>query len=65
MRDDMPVTVEVTGEKSPLEITPFIVRVRIWRNDGPVEDLAAGEIGIQVDVGGQDEVLVVVVGCLA
>ena len=34
-------------------------------NDGVVEDLAAGEVGVQVDVGGEDEVLVVIGGRLA
>jgi len=35
------------------------------RDDGLVEDLAAGQIRVQVDVGGQDEVLVVISGTLA
>jgi hypothetical protein len=40
------------------------VKVPITANS-PVKDLSAGQVRIQVDVGGQDEVLVVVVGSLA
>jgi hypothetical protein len=42
-------------------------QARAWvgRDDGPVEDLAAGKVGVQVDVRGQDEVLIVVFGRLA
>jgi hypothetical protein len=46
----MTVAVKNTGEWG----------VPIWRDGGLVEDLAAGQIRVQVDVGGQDEVFVVI-----
>jgi hypothetical protein len=64
----MPVAVEdageaISGEDRPARI--LVTGVGIRRNDRLVEDLAAGEVGVQVDVGGQEEVLVVVAGSLA
>ncbi len=34
-------------------------------DDGLIKDLPAGEVRIQVDVGGQDEMLIVIFGSLA
>ncbi|MHC4537558.1 MAG: hypothetical protein ACYS6K_26800 [Planctomycetota bacterium] len=50
MRDRMTIAIEDAREIS---------------YDCPVKHLAAGQIRIQVDVGGQDEVLVVIFGILA
>jgi hypothetical protein len=59
----MTITIKDTGKWSTVK--PRARVIYVWRNDGSVEDLAAGEVGVQVDVGGQDEVLVVVLGGLA
>ena len=63
MRDRMPVAVKDAHEGSPLEPALRVTGVRC--DDGPVKNLAAGQVGVQVDVGGQDEVLEVVFGSLA
>ena len=55
MRDRVAVSVKDAGEERPPTRC----------NDSLVEDLASGEVGVQVDVGRQDEVLVVVFGRLA
>lgn len=59
----MAVAIKGTCERDSLESSLNVVR--IGRNDRPVEDFAAGEVGIQVDVGGQDKVLVVTLRRLA
>ncbi len=64
MQDVMTMAVKDAGERSPLEITPPIIPV-VRRDDGLVEDLAARQIGVQVDVGCQNEVLIVIFGAFA
>ena len=61
----MAVSVKDTGERSTLEVRVRVIWVGIWGDDGLVEDLALGQVGVQVDVGGQYEVLVVISGSLA
>jgi len=63
MRDCVAMAVETTREGSSLIVALHVVGVRC--NDGPVEDLPAGEVGVEVDLGGQEEVLVVITGRLA
>ena len=65
MADHVALTVKHPGERGPLELVILAGRVSIRGDDGLIEDLAAGEIGVQVDVAGQDEVLVVIAGSLA
>jgi len=61
--DYMATPVKNTAERRSLEPAFHVARFR--RNDGLAEDLAARQIRIQVDVGGQDEVLVVILGTVA
>jgi len=65
MGDCVTIAIKDAGERSPLKPRVPVIRVSIWRNDGPVEDFAAGEVGVEVDVGGQDKVLVVILGTIA
>ncbi len=59
----MVLTVKDTGENGSLE--PVLGLVHVGRNHSLVKDLSPGELGVQVDVFGQDEVLVVIGGRLA
>ena len=63
MRDHVPVAVKDTDERSSLETAVHGISIR--RNDGLVEDLAAGEVGVQVDIINEDEVLVIIQGVIA
>ena len=62
----MAVAAKDPSERSPPKAR-FVSRpVHVaWCNHGLVEDLSAGEVRVQVDVGGQDEVLAVVFRRLA
>jgi hypothetical protein len=51
----MAISVKDAVKRSALKARFDIIRIR--GDDSPVEDLAAGEVGVQVDVGGQNEVL--------
>jgi hypothetical protein len=59
----MAIAVKDAGESRALEIVFDCIHIR--RNDGFVEDLPAGEVGVQVDVGSQEEVLGVIFGTIA
>jgi hypothetical protein len=61
MRDRMTVTIEGAGEVCSLHIGVFVCG-KSRSNNGPIEGLSAGEVWVEVDVGGQDEVFVVVFG---
>jgi hypothetical protein len=65
----MAVTVKGTCKPSSFKCRKYpqiICRiVCIWRNHGPVKHLPPRQIRIQVDVAGQDKVLVVIFGSLA
>ncbi len=60
----MTVAIKVSRERRTTK--HFWIIVYVFRcNDRLIEDLAAGKVGIQIDVVGQDEVLVVIFGILA
>ena len=59
----MVVTVKNAVKRSSPK--PQFTIVHIRSDDGPVEDLTAGEVGVQVDVRSQDEVLAVIFGTIA
>ena len=50
-----PVTIRDAGGGNTL--STVCVRVYSWRDNDLIEDLITGEIGVRIDVGGQDEVL--------
>ena len=59
----MTIAIEDARKRGPTgDTVPWVV---IRSDDGLIEDLAAGEVGVQVDVGGHDKVLVVIGGRLA
>src|SRR4030042_854256 len=59
----MTIAIEDTSERSARCQRKRVVNN--WGDDGFVEDLAAGQIRSHVDVGCQDEVLVVIFGAVA
>ena len=59
----MAVPVKDAVKRDSLKPLPGIVCIR--SDDGPFEDLPAGQARSQVDVGGQDEMLIIIVGILA
>src|SRR5512133_3749627 len=61
----MPPAIQNAHERGPLKREPITSLARMRSDDSSVEDLAAGEVGVQVDVGRQNEVLVVVFGGFA
>ncbi len=65
MRDRVAVAVKDAGERSSIKAPPLVRFVDIRSDDSLVENLSAGEVRVQVDVGGQDEVLVVIIGIFA
>ena len=64
-RDHMTIAIKDTRERHSLKLRVLITWVCIRCNDGLVEDLSAWEIGVQVDVGCQDEMPAVIVETVA
>ena len=58
-------SVKDSGERSALKPRVLVIWVHIRGNNGPVEGLTAGQVGIKVDVCCQGKVLVVIFGTLA
>ena len=65
VRDHVPIAIKDTAEGGPLEAQVTVVRMHIWSNHSPTKDLPPRQIRVQIDIGREDEVLVVVVGRLA
>ncbi len=63
MRDSVTIAIEDSSKCSSLKSLLHIIHIP--GNDGLVEDLSAGQIRVQVDIGRQDEVLVVIINIIA
>ena len=64
MRDRVTVAVEDASKTDAIKLQLTCI-ISIRRNNGLLEDFPGGKVGIKVDVGGQDEVFVVIFGIIA